>query len=521
MSQSPSDDPVDPDTRRVINRTLEQFQISPEKLQQGVRYFLQQMKDGLKNDSSSHSYMPMIPSFITHIPNGAETGLSLAGDLGGTNFRICSVELNGDHSFNLEQYKTKVDKTLMIGTAQELFAFLSKQIRYFLAQHHADYLKSDKAEKIKMSFTFSFPLNQTALNRGTLIRWTKGFNIPDAVDKDIVELFQAEIDALHLPVKIVAITNDTVGTLLANAYSTLTTHKTVLGCIFGTGTNGAYAEKLENITKLDPKVVEFFKSKNIDDMIINTEWGSFDNELKYLPTTIYDEIVDSETTNPGVHVFEKRISGMFLGELVRLVILDLHKRKLILQNYEQIEATVIKSVASSSSLVNLPNLPRRTNTTRLSHRILGEWNLNTETLSKIQIDDTKGLKVTDLVLQEALHINTTLSDRTIIKEVAEAVTTRAALLSSIAIAAVVLKTGRLGITLDDEGNLQKTHLHDEQVEVGADGAVIEFYPGFRDHIYRGLALSQLGEEFAKKVDITIAKDGSGVGAALCTNSHVE
>ena len=48
-------------------------------------------------------------------------------------------------------------------------------------------------------------------------------------------------------------------------------------------------------------------------MVINTEWGSFDNGLKILPSTEFDKIVDSETANPGYHLFEKRISGDVFG----------------------------------------------------------------------------------------------------------------------------------------------------------------------------------------------------------------
>ena len=97
----------------------------------------------------------------------------------------------------------------------------------------------------QVGFHFLFPVNQTALNRGTLIRWTKGFDIPDTVDRDVVELLQANLTILEVNVKVVAIANDTVGTLLTAAYSNdsaKTNRNTIIGCIFGTGTNGAYFE---------------------------------------------------------------------------------------------------------------------------------------------------------------------------------------------------------------------------------------------------------------------------------------
>ena len=178
----------------------------------------------------------------------------------------------------------------------------------------------------QVGFHFLFPVNQTALNRGTLIRWTKGFDIPDTVDRDVVELLQANLTILEVNVKVVAIANDTVGTLLTAAYSNdsaNTNRNTIIGCIFGTGTNGAYFES--KIPKLSSSTG---KSQG---MVINTEWGSFDNGLKILPSTEFDEIVDSETANPGYHLFEKRISGMFLGEILRVALIHLFKKGLIFQ----------------------------------------------------------------------------------------------------------------------------------------------------------------------------------------------
>lgn len=47
------------------------------------------------------------------------------------------------------------------------------------------------------------------------------------------------------------------------------------GAIFGTGTNGAYVEKVENITKLGDHVAR----KNGEYMVVNTEWGGFNNSV--------------------------------------------------------------------------------------------------------------------------------------------------------------------------------------------------------------------------------------------------
>lgn len=47
------------------------------------------------------------------------------------------------------------------------------------------------------------------------------------------------------------------------------------GSIFGTGTNGAYLEKVDNIKKLGDSPTR----KNGGFMVVNTEWGAFNNTV--------------------------------------------------------------------------------------------------------------------------------------------------------------------------------------------------------------------------------------------------
>jgi len=75
-------------------------------------------------------------------------------------------------------------------------------------------------------------------------------------------------------------------------------------------------------------------------------------------------------------------------------------------------------------------------------------------------------------------------------------------LSAVAVGAVILQSGKLA----DPG---------EPIDVGVDGSLVEHYPHFREMIYEALAcIEGIGEEGANRVRIGIAKDGSGVGAAL-------
>ena len=56
-------------------------------------------------------------------------------------------------------------------------------------------------------------------------------------------------------------------------------------------------------------------------MLINTEWGAFGERgtLDFI-TTEFDRDIDVNSVNPSKQLFEKMISGMYMGELARLVL---------------------------------------------------------------------------------------------------------------------------------------------------------------------------------------------------------
>lgn len=462
--------------KKAVDEVTAGYTVDNKTLIDGADLFVQMMKEGLALSKPQRLTMPMIPTFVTAVPLGKEKGLYLAGDLGGTNFRVCSVQLNGDHTFNLEQQKTKIPQDLMTGAqGLPLFRYLAEKIGLFIKEHHQNYCTEENDNRLKLGLTFSFPVDQTALHQGSLIRWTKGFDLPDVVGRDVVGLLQIQLDELTVPVDVVALANDTVGTLLLRAYSndeSKTKANTVVGCIFGTGTNGAYYESRENIKKIN------VESKG---MAINTEWGSFDNGLKVLPNTKYDQIVDAETANPGYHLFEKRISGMFLGELLRVTLKDLADRELLFCD--------LKKERGGS----------------LPHRLVSPWQLDSQVLLYLEIDDSTNLKMSQLILENELRLKTTPEERIAIQEITRAISKRAALLSSIPISAIVKHVKHL-------------YKHDDNdFEIGCDGLVVEFFPGFKERIYEGIKIINPLLDLKKKIVLTIAKDGLGVGAALCAS----
>ncbi|VUC32301.1 unnamed protein product [Clonostachys rosea] len=474
---------IHPEASRVVS----QFDFSDADVNRHVQEYLKQMSEGLEKDGTSLS---QIPTYVTGVPNGTEKGLYLAVDLGGTNFRVCSVTLHGDTTFDLTFEKVAIPKELMVAkTASELFSFLAQQIEHFLKTHHAEHFEChlqrrqtgsapegfQEQEIFHLGFTFSFPVQQLAINKGNLMRWTKGFDIPDAVGKDVCALLQVEIDKLGLPVKVAALVNDTVGTLMARSYTSTGKYRSILGAIFGTGTNGAYIEKLSNIKK---EIVGEYDTST-GEMVINAEWGSFDNQLNVLPSTPWDQALDGISVNPGIQMFEKRVSGMFLGEIVRLAVIDLIKdeKTLLFKNPD--------AAATGGSIFNA-------------------WGLDSAIMSTAAKDETADLS--ELKQELSILLNgfvPSTEDAQTFKAVSYAVGRRAARLSAVALGAIALQSGKV------------QDPKEEVIDIGVDGSLVEHYPQFREMIYEALeSIKEIGPEGAKKIRIGIAKDGSGVGAAL-------
>lgn len=57
---------------------------------------------------SSLARQPMLPTYVFGWPTGQEKGSYLAVDLGGTNLRVCHVELEGEGRFEVTQTKFRL-----------------------------------------------------------------------------------------------------------------------------------------------------------------------------------------------------------------------------------------------------------------------------------------------------------------------------------------------------------------------------------------------------------------------------
>jgi hexokinase len=248
------------------------------------------MERGLCKKPSSFK---MLPTYVDR-PTGDERGSFLALDLGGTNFRVLAVRLEGAGRISgLKVTKFAIPKKVVTGDGKSLFSFLAVSIKRFL---RSDGAWLDRAADL--GFTFSFPMRQRSIDSGDLVVWTKGFRAKGVVGRDVVGLLKEALAGEGLEdIRVFALANDTVGTLMARAYSDPSCD---VGVIIGTGTNACYTESSVK-------------------MIINIEWGNFNK----LNRTRYDRLLDKASENPGCQILEKMVSGMYLGELARLVLADL------------------------------------------------------------------------------------------------------------------------------------------------------------------------------------------------------
>lgn len=375
--------------------------------------------------------------------------------------------MNGDKTFSLRQAKYKVSEALKIGEANVLFDYLADSVDAFLTESHSIVSES---EHVYLGFTFSFPVEQTAIDKGVLLTWTKGFAAKNAIGRDVVKLLQDAFDRKHIHVRCIALVNDTVGAMLSHAYAT---GGCILGAIFGTGTNGAFPLPVSEVTKLGNNAAALKGG----DMILNTEWGGFDNTRTVLPSTPFDQKLDRESINPTYQAFEKFISGMYLGEIVRNILL--------------------------SFVDAVPPLLYQGRSTPVLNKHYG---FDSAYMSSIETATTaEDIRV---VLVEKLGFHPEMvsdEDAEMTRHICEMVATRAAALSGCALAAVLIQTGRARLG----GGLSAGN---KPYRVGLDGSLAEHYPNFETRMRK--ALRAIVGETEKHIEVGMAKDGSGVGAAL-------
>jgi len=436
--------------RRLIEDFVRDLMLNNDHIHVVEQQMREAIKCGLqgKEDASVRCF----PTFVQELPKGSEKGKFLSLDLGGTNFRVIFMELTKDKEFMMDSKIFAIPANIMTGLGTELFDHIASCLAEFVKDRKLE------TETLPLGFTFSFPCKQEGLAKASLVRWTKGFNCEGVEGKDVVALLNQALDKRgDVKIDVCAILNDTTGCLMSCAWKD---NRCRIGLILGTGTNACYLEDVKNIETLNKG--DFNEQEH---MVVNTEWGAFgDNgELDFIKTK-WDENVDQMSVNPGKQIFEKMISGMYMGELVRQVLVDLMKDDLIFVGADREKL-----------------LERGSFFTRYASEIesdpVGEYTRARQAMEELGMDPDE---ITD-------------EDCSSLRYVCEAVSRRASMMASAGVTALLKK------------------MDYKDVVIAIDGSLFRFHPHFKN-VMQSRISQMMGINF--KFDLLLSEDGSGRGAAL-------
>lgn len=244
---------------------------------------------------------------------------------------------------------------------------------------------------------------------------------------------------------------------------------------------------LSSIAKLDPNDERITDAsshngavKGEEKMAINCEYGAFDNSHRVLPRTKYDEKIDAESPRPGEQTFEKLSAGLYLGEIFRLILVELLDRGLVF------------------------NQDSNQDTRKLREPYI----IDTGFLSQIEDDESHKFTKTRELFQSTLSLKPSDVEIELSRRLAEMIAVRGARLCACGVAAICTKEG-----------IKKGH-------VAADGSVANKHPKFKRRWTKALGevLGWKEEECGEgegPIIITSAEDGSGLGCAIIGAMELE
>ncbi|PWY89033.1 actin-like ATPase domain-containing protein [Aspergillus heteromorphus CBS 117.55] len=361
---------MDPSLQEYLEhqRMLDEF-LSPIALDEAVLYKLARRFSTIYRDLALHSSEQFLPTPVTRLPTGLETGRYLAIDVGGTNLRVAFIELLGEATESdvrstdasersrdtiRKAQRQRVQRTLerawpiqehlKMDKAEDLFSWIGDCIAEVVAESlTSENTRGNAPEELEMGITFSFPIMQESLAEATLMPMGKGFAITSDLDlhkillggyekhtrrpDDEYEPSSKRRKLFDLPkLKIAAITNDTVATLASLAYAvkSLPNSRVAMGIIVGTGCNATIPMKLNMLHESKGKQVKL-KNPEAEETVINTEWtiAGAAPPLKELDIiTKWDMDLDQACARPGFQPFEYLTGGRYIGELIRLILYD-------------------------------------------------------------------------------------------------------------------------------------------------------------------------------------------------------
>lgn len=397
------------------------------------------------NANAKTSDISMLPSFTHTLPTGTEMGTYLALDVGGSTLRISLVELSGKDG----GMQSRLTKSVFI--SEEVKRLRGKEFFAWMAENIDDALSSDNRrygygeEPLLTGLSWSFPLEQTSVGGARILPMGKGFLCSEGITgHDLGELISEACSKRSLNIKMAALVNDSSATLLSKAY---TVPSTRMSLIVGTGTNAAIHFPVHAIgdNKFGQRDPEWFaEAKRV---IVNTELSMYGGN-NILTRSRWDEMLNREHIKPDFQPLEYMTTGRYLGEIVRLIIVEAVK---------------------TAGLFNgtLPSSMEK------------PYSFDTAIVSCIETDNTAALTASSGYLQK-LHSFAeppTPTDMMFLKSVCMSVSRRAAAYLATAIFSLWTVCNEHERSDPDAGC---SYADPPSISIACDGAVILKYPGFRE-----------------------------------------
>lgn len=451
-----------------------------------------------------------------------EQGEYFAIDIGGTNYRVTYARLSPETGKldALEMRDSSIPDWAYTAPAPQLFDLLAGAVVELgrdlgvLAEPSAEAAPAAAGKKPKKSLTvgfcFSFPCNQTALDAGKLLKLTKRFQNEGFVGEDPAAMLREALGRAGEPsARVAALLNDSVGTLAGGRYSD---PAVAIGVILGTGTNAAYVEAASNVPKLPAEAARKLRGGRV---VVNTEWGNFSSPA--LPTLGADLALDAASEHPGEQLLEKQVSGMYMGECARRLLLELVERHGLFSGLSSggggggggkaettTSAAATAAVRTAEKALSPPSIPEG---------LKAAGSFSTADVSACDTDSSLALSKVGAVLKKALGAEAASKvsylDRHVVRAVCSLVAARSARVLAAAVASLLQ-------LVEDAGEAVSGVPAGGRVDVAVDGGVFEHYAKYRETCRAGLA-EALGVPLSKvdrRVVLRMVRDASTLGAVF-------
>ena len=429
------------------------------------------------------SNISMLPSYMHTLPTGNERGDFLALDVGGSTCRIALIRLAGKtvEGDGLQVRRVRsfpIDEKIRQLTGRLFFDWMAARIGEMVAEYN--HINGTTNALLQIGLTWSFPVEQTGPRTGKLLAMGKGFKAAHGLEgEDLSGIIMDACLARGLNVEVCSIVNDGPATLLTQAYRDPSTR---MSLILGTGMNAAVFLPVSSIARDKFGVRPDSWYTSAQRVVVNTEISMFGK--KALPTTRWDDELNANHRLPDFQPLEYLLTGRYLGEIVRLII--------------------VEAISTYNLFSGL-----------MPERLDVPYAFETRTLGTFESDRNDDLSTASTAFRAAHSTRSPpkLRDLTFVREVGRLASRRAAAYLATSLHALwAVRIAAEGIQPGEAGH----------VTIACDGSMIEKYPGFKQCTQRYLdRLCELSGASEGTVTLVLAPESSIFGAAVAVACMAE